>query len=107
MSINLGQLYDAVLGALNRKNDTAAKGLLETWRALAESDIFNVLRAGWMTRRGDAIFTNQVETLPPSVIQIVGMMFLQSNVPDTSVARVLVTDNTQLGIAPNQYAFDP
>jgi hypothetical protein len=78
-----------VLAALNRQQDPQAAAFLPIWRAMAESDIFAVLRAGWMVRRGGAIFTNPVENLPPSIVQPRGVTLLRLDVPADDVSQLV------------------
>jgi hypothetical protein len=87
--MNVGQLNAAVLVALNREQDPQATGLLPTWRAFAEADIFANLRAGYMMRRGGAIFVNPVSTLPPSILQIAGVALLRLDVPAEDVSQLV------------------
>jgi hypothetical protein len=87
--VTLGELNAAVLAALNRQQDPQATAFLPIWRAMAESDIFAVLRAGWMVRRGGAIFTNPVENLPPSIVQPRGVTLLRLDVPADDVSQLV------------------
>ncbi|HEV8165666.1 MAG TPA: hypothetical protein VGR74_14700 [Actinomycetota bacterium] len=87
--MNLGQLNSAVLAALNRQQDPQAVTFLPVWRAMAESDIFATLRAGWMVRRGGAIFSNAIETLPPSIIRPRGVTLLALDVPADDVSQLV------------------
>jgi hypothetical protein len=96
--MNLGQLNSNVLAALNRQKDVQAAAMLPLWRNLAEGEIFNTLRAGWMVRRGDAIFQNTVETLPPSVLQILNVSLLKVDVPAAELITLVAGDNQPLVI---------
>jgi hypothetical protein len=87
--MNLGSLNIAVLAALNRQRDTQAAAMLPVWRQMGESDIFSMLRAGWMVRRGGAIFSNPIEVLPPSIIEPLGVSLLRIDVPATDVAQLV------------------
>jgi len=112
--MNLGELNSAVLAALNRQQDPQAVALLPVWRAMAESDIFATLRAGYMMRRGGAIFSNPIETLPPSILQIIGVTLLRLDVPADDVSALvdgngnpIIFENDELGIPGTTLAPDP
>jgi hypothetical protein len=92
----LSELYSFVLAALNRQVDPQAQAMLPVWRTMAESDIFGVLRAGWMVRRGGAIFANPIEVLPPSILQILGVTLLRINVPVADVSQLVDKDGNPI-----------
>src|SRR4051812_47856526 len=96
--MNLGQLNTNVLAALNRQRDPQALAMLPLWRNLAEGEIFNTLRAGWMVRRGDAIFRNAVETLPPSILQILSISLLKVGVSADEMIELVAGDNEPIVI---------
>jgi hypothetical protein len=88
---NWGELKSAILTTLDAVQDTERQAMLPTWRTLAESDIFNSLRAGWMIRRSQALALSSRVTLPPSLIELVGVGFVNHSVTDTELAEFQAT----------------
>lgn len=73
---NWGELKEAVLTTLDAVQDTERQAMLPTWRTLAESDIYNSLRGGWMIRRSHAVATLARMTLPPSLIELIAISYV-------------------------------
>lgn len=88
---NWGELKTAVLRTLDALLDTERQAMLPTWRALAESDIFNTLRAGWMARRGLVVATSARLTLPPSLIELMGVSFINHAISDAELTEFNTT----------------
>lgn len=86
-----GELKSAVLRTLDALEDEEREAMLPTWRALAESDIFNTLRAGWMIRRGQAIASLARMTLPPSLIELVGLSYINHALTEAELAEFAAT----------------
>ena len=93
---NWGELKSAVLTTLDAVQDSERQAMLPTWRTLAESDIYNTLRGGWMIRRALAIADTARLTLPPSLIELVGISYINHAV---TTAERTEFDNTGTIIA--------
>jgi hypothetical protein len=82
-----GELKSAVLKYLDAEQDAERTAMLPTWRLMAESDIFNTLRTGWMVRRGEVLATDRVVRLPPSVIDIIGISAVNRTLTEAEVTE--------------------
>lgn len=80
-------LRDAVLKTLNAEQDTERRGLVPIWAELAGNDIYGNLRTGWMIRRGEAVAGRATDppgemALPPSLIELVGINYVNEGLTD-------------------------
>lgn len=81
-------LRASVLQALDAEGVAEDEAQFPNWLTLAESDIYNTLRAGWMVRRGTAIFADEVVDTPPSLVQMLGVSILVDEVTDEQIAAL-------------------
>ena len=99
-----GELRAAVLRTLDAEQDTERAAMVPVWTALASSDIYNSLRAGWMVRRGETVAGLPDEPygemgLPPSLVELAGVSY----VPDGLTDEQLVEWRTTGGIVALAY----
>jgi len=84
---NYAELRVAVLKTLDAEQDTERKAMVPIWTALASSDLYNSLRAGWMVRRGEAVTEGALMGLPPSLIELVGVNLVNVGLTDEQLAE--------------------
>jgi hypothetical protein len=89
---NYGELRAAVLKTLDAEQDTERAAMVPVWVSLASSDIYNTLRAGWMVRRGETVAGLPDEPygemgLPPSLVELAGVSFVNVGLTDEQLAE--------------------
>lgn len=105
---NYGELRAAVLTTLDAEQDAERTALVPVWVALASSDIFNSLRAGWMVRRGETVAGLPDEPfgemgLPPSLIELAGVSLVNVGLTDEQLEEWQTTGAiVALGTHPGQ-----
>jgi len=87
-----GQLRDAALKTLDAEQDTERRALIPIWTELAGNDIYANLRTGWMIRRGETVAGLPDEPygemgLPPSLIELVGVGYVNEGLTDEQLAE--------------------
>lgn len=82
-----GELQTAVLRTLDAEQDEERRALLPVWKDLAETDIYQSLRAGWMVRAAEALATSALMTVPPSLIELQGIGIVNQTLLDEDLAE--------------------
>lgn len=82
-----GELQTAVLRTLDAEQDEERRALLPVWKDLAETDIYQSLRAGWMVRAAEAVADGPLMTVPPSLIELQGIGIVNQTLTDDDLAE--------------------
>jgi hypothetical protein len=82
-----GELQTAVLRTLDAEQDEWRQLMLPVWKDLAETDIYQSLRAGWMVRAAEAVTDGPLMTVPPSLIELQGIGVVNQTLTDEDLAE--------------------